>query len=126
MARLTRLPSRLTALPPRLGAAPAATRKEAEAIRLRERDKDKPWRKWYYTQRWKDLRKAVLERDAYTCRRTGIICVGKHPSPNSPVADHIVAHNGDPELFWDINNVQTVSKGYHDTQKQSQERSYRW
>lgn len=123
MARLTTLKPRLTALAPRLGAAPSASRQEAEAVRLRERDKAQPWRKWYYTARWQKLRAAVWLRDAYTCQMTGVICIGKYPAPNSPVADHKVQHHGDPDLFWDLNNIQTVSKSFHDSEKQRGERA---
>ncbi len=123
MARLTTLKPRLNALAPRLGAAPAASRQEAEAVRLRERDKAQPWRKWYYTRRWKNLRKAVWLRDAYICRKTGTVCIGAYPAGNSPVADHIEQHHGDPALFWDIDNIQTVSKEYHDSEKQRGERA---
>ncbi|MDR7146159.1 hypothetical protein J2X43_004373 [Rhizobium sp. BE258] len=29
-------------------------------------------------------------------------------------------------MFWDKNNIQTVSKAYHDSQKQREERSGSW
>lgn len=125
MARLTTLKPKLSTLPPRLGAVKAATRKEAEAQRSRQRDRDDPSRKLYNTRRWRALRDEVYERDHWTCQKTGQICVGKHPAPNSPVADHIVPHHGNPDLFWDKNNIQTVSKAYHDSQKQREERA-RW
>jgi len=66
-------------------------------------------------------------RDAYVCQRTGVLCIGKHPAPNSPVADHKKPHHGDPSLFWNIDNLHCVSKAYHDSEKQRQERSQtRW
>lgn len=125
MARLTTLKPRLTTLSPRLGPAPAATRQEAEVQRTRQRDRDDPSRKLYNTRKWRKLREEVYERDQWTCQKTGLICLGKHPAPNSPVADHIKAHHGDPVLFWDKQNIQTVSKAYHDSQKQREERA-RW
>ena len=96
-----------------------------------KRQREKPWRAWYKKKEWYRLRAAVFKRDSVTtpggqlipqCRQTGVLLTGKHPAPNSPVADHIKRHNGDPNLFWDINNVQTVSKVWHDSVKQSQER----
>jgi len=125
MARLTTLKPKLSTLPPRLGAAKPDTRKEAEAQRTRQRDRDDPSRKLYNSRRWRALRDAVYERDHWTCQKTGQICVGKHPAPNSPVADHIVPHHGNPDLFWDKDNIQTVSKAYHDSQKQREEKA-RW
>ncbi|WP_430250646.1 HNH endonuclease [Neorhizobium sp. DAR64860/K0K1] len=125
MGRLKSLPPRLAPMPPRLGTAKPVDRKEAEAQRSRQRDQEDPSRKLYNTRKWRALRDEVYRRDEYTCRKTGVICVGKHPAPNSPVADHIKAHHGDPDLFWDKDNIQTVSKAYHDSQKQREERA-RW
>lgn len=80
------------------------------------------WRQWYKSARWQRLRIEVLTRDLYTCRQTGVILAGKANAPDSPVVDHVVPHRGDPALFWDINNLQAVTKAYHDSEKQRQER----
>lgn len=117
MPRLTSLPPRLSAAPPRLGRAPGD-----EAARLRERDQKVAWRSWYKTERWRKLRQQVLERDLYTCKQTGVLCTGRYPAGNSAVVDHKIQHCGDEKLFWDIDNLQTVSKAYHDSEKQKQER----
>ncbi len=77
---------------------------------------------WYNTKRWRDARKRVLQRDGYVCQQTGVALVGKHPAPNSPVCDHKVPHRGDEGLFWDENNMQAVSKEWHDRVKQGQEK----
>lgn len=90
----------------------------------RRRD-EKEWRGWYKTARWQRLKMDAHARDHFTCRKTGELLIGKHPAPNSPVADHIVEHHGDPELFWDITNVQTVSKAYHDGARQREQRAAR-
>ncbi|WP_235882942.1 HNH endonuclease [Rhizobium rhizophilum] len=82
-----------------------------------------PWRSWYGTERWKKLRRQVWARDHYRCQKTGVLCIGKYPSDNSPVADHKIPHRGDPVLFWDLENIETVSKAYHDSEKQKQERA---
>ncbi|KRD56985.1 HNH endonuclease [Ensifer sp. Root954] len=126
MAKLTTLKPRLATLAPRLGLAKPTDRKEAEAQRLKQRDQEQPWRKWYYTRRWKKLREQVLLRDGYTCQKTGVICVGKHPEGNSPVVDHKTPHRGVLALFWDIDNLETLSKAYHDREKQKAERGARW
>lgn len=125
MGKLSSLKPRLQTLGSRLASSVVApaSRQEAEAQRFKQRDKDLAWRKWYGSQRWKDMRHAVWLRDAYTCRKTGVICVGKYPAGNSPVADHIKPHHGDEALFWDMDNIQTVSKEYHDGEKQRGERA---
>ena len=82
-----------------------------------------PWQAWYKERKWKALRLKVLARDAYICQATGTLCVGEWPAPNSPVVDHKRQHRGNLALFWDIDNLQTVTKAYHDSVKQKQERT---
>ncbi|KKX28237.1 HNH endonuclease [Rhizobiaceae bacterium LC148] len=122
MGRLKTLKPRIGTLAPRIGRAPGD-----EQARLRERDQNVSWRSWYKTARWQKLRQQVLVRDHYTCQRTGVLCTGKYPDPHSPVVDHIRPHRGDEQLFWDPNNLHCVSKTYHDSEKQKQERAQaRW
>ncbi|MEH6834820.1 HNH endonuclease [Falsihalocynthiibacter arcticus] len=118
MSRLKAMPARLGATAPRLGAPPSNARAQDRA-----RDELKPWRKWYGLKRWKDLRLKILVRACGVCEQTGVALIGKAPDPNSPVIDHIVEHNGDAALFWDEGNLQAVSKVWHDTEKQKQERA---
>jgi 5-methylcytosine-specific restriction enzyme A len=80
-----------------------------------------PWRRWYKLKRWSDLKMQVHVRDRFICQRTGVACIGVHPSPDSPVANHKRPHRGDPELFWDPSNIETVSKAVHDSEIQAQE-----
>lgn len=100
---------------------------------------------WLGTARWQKLRMKVLRRDAIditdkahlfpghilfdgepllwpVCQQTGVLLTGKDPAPNSPVCDHVVPHRGDPVKFWDEGNLQTVSKEWHDKEKQSREK----
>lgn len=117
MARLKALKHRLTTMPPRIGYATGD-----EQARSRARDATQPWRAWYKTARWQKLRARVIARDLYTCQKTGALLTGLHPAPNSPVVDHVRPHRGDDRLFWDEDNLMTVSKAYHDSQKQAEER----
>ncbi|MFC3207382.1 HNH endonuclease [Aquamicrobium soli] len=113
----------LKTIGPRLGGI--ASRFASQAHTGPERDQQRaataPWREWYKTSRWQALRRQVLQRDLYTCQRTGVLLIGKHPAPNSPVVDHIKPHRGDPDLFWDEANLMAVSKAYHDSEKQKAE-----
>lgn len=97
-------------------------RQQAERQRNAERSAEHEWRGWYKLKRWQDLRAEVLRRDGYQCRQTGVLLVGKAPAPDSAVVDHIRPHRGDPDLFWDIDNLQAVSKAWHDSDKQRIER----
>lgn len=119
MAGLKTIGGRLNSLPKRVG-APASV---DEADRSRSRDQDQTWRKWYKTARWQKLRLECLRRDAFICQQTGVALVGKYPAQNSPVADHVKPHRGDEGLFFDLDNLQAVSKSYHDKEKQRIERN---
>lgn len=114
--RLRSLPSRVISAPSRIGRAPRHTGSTPK----RERN-HLPWRAWYSTKAWQDLRIRVFERDGYICQRTGLICAGKHPAPDSPTANHKVPHRGNSVLFWDPDNIETVTKQVHDTIIQAEE-----
>ena len=88
------------------------------ASREKSRRQHKPWRRWYNTTAWQQLRIKILSRDGWVCQQTGVSLVGEKHAENSAVIDHIVPHNGDRALFWDPSNLQAVSKAYHDRQKQ--------
>lgn len=118
MVKLSNIGARLGGAPTRFEQTP---RDEGE--RTQNRDASQPWRAWYKTARWQKLRAKVLKRDLFTCQKTGVLVTGKYPAPNSAVADHKKAHRGDPALFWDEDNIETVSKAYHDAEKQREEQS---
>lgn len=122
MSRLKALAPTLTRLTPRI--APLS-REQQEQVRLAERDRNVEWRRWYKTARWQKLRFEVLTRDLWICKKTGVLLVGKYPADDSAVVDHITPHRGDPVLFWDPANLQSLSKAYHDSVKQRQERGGR-
>lgn len=117
------MPSKLSSIKPRLGglAHRVGAAPKDETARSRLRDASDGWRAWYKTARWQKLRERILVRDLYTCQRTGVLLIGKHPAPDSPVVDHIKPHRGDEALFWDESNLHAVSKAYHDREKQMAE-----
>ena len=119
MAKLSSPPSRLSAPGHRIGKPPMA---EERAPLQRQRD-SAPWRAWYKTARWRALRLQVLVRDAYTCQRSGAVLGGKYPAPDSPTVNHKRPHRGSEALFWDPENLETVSKAVHDSQIQREEQA---
>lgn len=121
MGRLERGPSLIERGPARVERR-AST---GEAERGRIRDEEQPWRKWYYTARWRKLAARIRQRDGDVCQQTGVKLIGKRHAPNSPVVDHKIPHNGDERLFWDPENLQTVSKAWHDSEKQRQDKARR-
>ena len=118
MARLSSLPSRLQGLPSGHVYLPQTTQ---------ERDQHRaavhPWRAWYKLQRWRDLRMAVFERDGFTCQMCGRL----QGDTSQLTADHRRRHRGDPVLFWDPGNVQTLcTTPCHNRHKQAQEAKERF
>lgn len=109
MGRLTNLRPQLQGLPSRLG---RMTDAQGHSATL------EPWRKWYSLARWKRLRMQVLERDMFTCQCG---CARLEGDTSQLVADHIKPHRGDPDLFWDPLNLQTMFKPCHDRLKQREE-----
>lgn len=112
MAKLSNVKPLIAAAPPLLGRTTDRHGHSASA---------EPWRKWYGTARWQRLKERVHLRDGYICQRSGVICAGKGQDWNAPVANHKVAHRGDPTLFWDENNIETVTKRVHDSEIQAEE-----
>lgn len=113
---------RLKALAPRI--APAKPRLAVQSHAGPERDKVRsasvPWRQWYKTARWRQLRLRVFERDLFTCQWPG--CGRVTGEPSQLVCDHVRPHRGDEALFWDEGNLQTLCKPCHDSAKQREER----
>lgn len=107
----------------RLGRQPARLAAPiTEAERSKQRAEIMPGRSFYNTARWKRLRLEVLKRDGFICQQTGVRLTGRAPAPNSPIVDHKTPHRGDPTLFFDPENLQSVSKAWHDSEKQRQEK----
>ena len=71
----------------------------------------------YKTKRWQRLRARQLKLHPY--------CQCPHHKGQKVLAnvvDHIKPHRGDPRLFWNPANLQSMTKHCHDKYKQSQER----
>ena len=93
---------------------------------LRQRDKlraETDARKMYQTKEWQDLRLVILERDGWVCQATGVWLIKGREKPNAAVVDHIEPHRGDPALFFDPENLRSVAKSWHDSEKQKAEKA---
>jgi 5-methylcytosine-specific restriction endonuclease McrA len=109
---------RLRALRSRLASPPARLKSHVDASGHSTRDDS---RAWYFTQRWKALRWASFVRDGFTCQWP--TCGRLVVDTSQLVADHRQPHRGDPALFWDPRNLQTLCKPCHDTHKQRADRA---
>lgn len=72
----------------------------------------------YNSARWKRMRVRQLEAEPL-CRMHAALA----QLVPATVADHIKAHRGDEELFFDEENLQSLCKPCHDAHKQAQEHS---
>jgi len=70
-----------------------------------------------YNYRWQQLRKRFL-RDHPLC----VKCLAQGRIGYASIVDHIQAHRGDDELFWDEDNWQALCKQHHDGAKQSEDK----
>ncbi|MFA5385639.1 MAG: HNH endonuclease signature motif containing protein [Eubacteriales bacterium] len=61
-----------------------------------------------YGSRWQEARLVYLRRHplCVVCEKEGKITAGT-------VVDHIIPHRGNRELFWDVNNWQTLCTSHH-------------
>lgn len=118
MGKLRNLTPRVKTLGHGIGWLP---REEARRKHDRDRARRQDWRAWYKSPRWAALRLQVLARDEYRCQRTGVLLGGRANAPDSPVVHHKTPHRGDPALFWDIANLEAVSKAWHDSEGQRED-----
>ena len=95
---------------------------ETEAERSKRRYTEQPKRKWYWSKRWRELRRVVGARDHMICQMTGVPLIHGRDHPNSMVIHHIEPHHWNPDLFWDIDNCLAVAKEWHDKEAQAEER----
>ncbi|MES2787635.1 MAG: HNH endonuclease signature motif containing protein [Pseudomonadota bacterium] len=72
----------------------------------------------YNTKRWYRLRWVQLQKDPLCAD-----CAKRRKSVPATVVDHIKAHRGDEELFFDAENLQSLCKPCHDGAKQQLEKS---
>jgi 5-methylcytosine-specific restriction protein A len=69
------------------------------------------YKRWYSTARWKKMRALQLHSQPLCamCRPRIVMAT---------IADHEIPHRGDPVLFWDPDNLQSLCKMHHDSDKQ--------
>lgn len=73
-----------------------------------------PYRKLYQTAQWDRTKLFVLNRDHYLCRIQRSPLCKHHGGDQATVVDHIIDHNGDVKLFYDVANCRAACKPCHD------------
>ena len=73
-----------------------------------------------YTTEWEKARAAYLVEHPLCA-----MCEARGVYTSAKVVDHITPHKGDPVLFWDQANWQSLCTPHHNRDKQSAERGRR-
>ncbi|WP_209570827.1 HNH endonuclease signature motif containing protein [Herbaspirillum sp. 1130] len=76
------------------------------------------YRHLYQGKRWYRLRYKQLQKDPLCC-----FCADRGVVRPAAVVDHIKAHRGNEDLFFDADNLQSLCKHCHDSIKQQMEKS---
>src|SRR6266516_2838836 len=71
---------------------------------------------WYASRRWKRLRKLHLQQSPLCVR-----CQRKGMTRAATEVHHPKAHKGDPLLFWDPNNLESLCHSCHSREAQSED-----
>jgi hypothetical protein len=81
------------------------------------------YRKLYSTKQWRILREQALLRDGFRCQHKGcgVILKRGRAGDRSAVVHHIKPHKGDLDLFFSLDNLQSLCKRHHDSDAQSVE-----
>jgi 5-methylcytosine-specific restriction enzyme A len=72
-----------------------------------------PWQYWYTTRPWRKVRAAQLRAHPMCC-----MCKARGVDRVATVANHIVPHRGDPALFWDRANLNSLCASCHNSDQQ--------
>jgi len=77
--------------------------------------KNKP----YGNQRWRNAREVFLSRYPLCahCAKVGV-------DVRATIVDHVVPHNGDPELMWGVENWQGLCATCHGAKRLAEEVGY--
>lgn len=68
-----------------------------------KRTKSSEWHALYYSARWRQLRKDFLKKFPFC-----FVCGEK-----ATIADHITPHRGNPDLFYNEDNLQPMCQSCH-------------
>lgn len=95
---------------------------QAQAQEDRYTNRSKEWAYLYATARWKRMRKEFLrEHPLCECDEHQAGAISALPATE---VDHRIAHRGDPAIFWDRANWQSLAHACHSkkTQREIAER----
>ncbi len=103
-------------MPPTFRPPGARTKQQSRREYDTRRRRAKPWRAWYGTKQWREIRAAQLAAEPY-CRR----CKGAGLLTRATVCDHVQPHRGNWERLI-AGPFQSLCATCHNSAKQSAEK----
>ena len=79
-----------------------------------------PNRDQLYGRKWRKARHAYLMRNLWC-----VMCERAGHKTRATVVNHKTKHEGDPVLFWDVDNWESLCTPHHDSTQQRFEKSGR-
>ena len=94
---------------------------ECLLLRYREEDKNRlPSHKRGYDRRWRKKRRDYLKTNPLCVK-----CLEEGRVVAAIIVDHIISAKGNPELFWDRNNWQSLCKSHHDKKTATEDGAFK-
>jgi 5-methylcytosine-specific restriction protein A len=92
-----------------------ADRRESGRLHDERRNREQPWRRWYWTGRWRSISRAQI-----TAHPLCAYCLRQGTYTAAAVCDHVEPHRGDPVKFWS-GPFQSLCKPCHNGVKKREE-----
>ena len=96
----------------------AKSRKQGDISMALPSNNERYWVAWYKTAAWARLRKWQLQREPCCC-----FCDRDGRVTPANTVDHKIPHKGDKKLFFDRDNLQSLCKPCHSSEKQREEKA---
>lgn len=71
-------------------------------------ERDPAVKQLYNSKQWQSLRAAQLSKEPWCAD-----CLAEDRHVMATEVDHVTPHNGDPKLFFDEHNLQSLCKSHH-------------
>jgi 5-methylcytosine-specific restriction protein A len=90
-----------------------------EKIKQAQKQRVNKWLPMYKNVRWQRMRLNQLAKEPLCCE-----CLKENRLTPATVADHIKPHGGDPALFYDPRNLQSMCEHHHSIKSAKEDGSF--